>query len=242
MTPLTKRTPDRRRHLDQVRAVSYIRQSKRREDDSRASPEAQRAKCEALITAKGWDLARELRGRGPLRLGPERGAPGVRGNDDGCPGGHVDAVVVFALSRLTRQGAFEAMKIEEELRRHDVLLVSVEQPFLDTSTPVGVAIFGLIAALAKQESDLESGHGRAVHGAGHGRGPCRHGRRPRPGEPSGVVPVASRAEVQRGRCGGSAEVGVRAAAGGAASGRAALSVATALGAVLGRAPTPRSSF
>nr|WP_244908617.1 recombinase family protein [Streptomyces hygroscopicus] len=38
--------------------------------------------------------------------------------------GHVDAVVVFALSRLTRQGAFEAMKIEEELRSHGVLLVS----------------------------------------------------------------------------------------------------------------------
>ncbi len=70
--------------------------------------------------------------------------------------GHVDAVVVFALSRLTRLGAFEAMKIESELRSHGVLLVSVEEPFLDTSTPVGVAIFGLIAALAKQESDLKS--------------------------------------------------------------------------------------
>ncbi|GAA3801305.1 hypothetical protein GCM10022206_45350 [Streptomyces chiangmaiensis] len=55
MTPLTKRGCDWTPNLDHVRAVSYIRQSKRREDDSASSPEAQRTKCEALITAKGWD-------------------------------------------------------------------------------------------------------------------------------------------------------------------------------------------
>ncbi|MER5698199.1 recombinase family protein [Streptomyces mirabilis] len=57
MTPLTKRGHGWTPNLDHVRAVSYIRQSKRREDDSASSPEAQRTKCEALITAKGWDSA-----------------------------------------------------------------------------------------------------------------------------------------------------------------------------------------
>ncbi|MFF1846866.1 recombinase family protein [Streptomyces sp. NPDC058217] len=72
--------------------------------------------------------------------------------------GHVDAVVVFSLSRLTRQGALEAMLINNELAKHGVLLVSVEEPYLDTSTPMGVAIFGLIAALAQQESDMKSAY------------------------------------------------------------------------------------
>ncbi|QHA05899.1 hypothetical protein GQF42_23770 [Streptomyces broussonetiae] len=40
---------------------------------------------------------------------------------------------MFSLSRLTRQGALEAMLINEELAKHGVLLVSVEEPYLDTS-------------------------------------------------------------------------------------------------------------
>ncbi|MFI9082380.1 recombinase family protein [Streptomyces sioyaensis] len=111
-----------------MRAVSYIGQSKRREDDSRASPEAQREKCEALITAKGWDLAGSCAdvGRSGCDSNVER--PEFEEMMTAVRAGHVDAVVVFALSRLTRQGAFEAMKIEEELRRRGVLLVSVEEP------------------------------------------------------------------------------------------------------------------
>jgi site-specific DNA recombinase len=138
--------------------VSYIRQSKRREDDSQSSPEAQRAKCEALITAKGWDLAGTFADVGRSGWDPNVERPEFEEMMSAVRAGHVDAVIVFALSRLTRQGAFEAMKIEEELRRHGVLLVSVEEPFLDTSTPVGIAIFGLIAALAKQESDMKSAY------------------------------------------------------------------------------------
>ncbi|WNZ11891.1 hypothetical protein [Streptomyces sp. 11x1] len=82
MTPLSKRAPEWRPDLDDVRAVSCIRQSKQREDDGKASPEAQRTKCEALITAKGWDIA-----------------------------GHF----ADGLSRLTRQGALEAVLIIREL-------------------------------------------------------------------------------------------------------------------------------
>ncbi|MEU3710278.1 recombinase family protein [Streptomyces catenulae] len=128
MTPLIKRTPDWRRNLDQVRAVSYIRQSKRREDDSQASPEAQREKCEALITAKGWDLAGSFADVGRSGWDPNVERPEFEEMLTAVRAGHVDAVVVFALSRLTRQGAFEAMKIEEELRRYGVLLVSVWSP------------------------------------------------------------------------------------------------------------------
>ncbi|MBW8090034.1 recombinase family protein [Streptomyces hygroscopicus subsp. hygroscopicus] len=83
--------------------------------------------------------------------------------------GHVDAVVVFAPSRLTRQGAFEAMKIEEELRSHGVLLVSVEKSFLDTSTPVGVAIFGLIRA---RSDSITTKSATGPRGTGTSHSPC----------------------------------------------------------------------
>ncbi|MEN1890649.1 recombinase family protein [Streptomyces mirabilis] len=97
-------------------------------------------------------------------MGPEGRPARVRGDPEfeemmsAVRAGHVDAVVVFSLSRLARQGAFEAMLINQELAKHGVLLVSVEEPYLDTSTPMGVAIFGLIAALAQQESDMKSAY------------------------------------------------------------------------------------
>lgn len=189
MTPLSKRAPEWRRNLDQVRAVSYIRQSKRREDDSQASPEAQREKCEALITAKGWDLAGSFADVGRSGWDPNVERPEFQELMTAVRAGQVDAVVVFALSRLTRQGAFEAMKINEVLSRHGVLLVSVEEPYLDTSTPMGVAIFGLVAALAKQESDLKSAYVTAT----------KETLRKAGGHVSGIAPYGFRGErVQRG--------------------------------------------
>lgn len=115
-------------------------------------------KCEALITAKGWDIAGHFADVGKSGWDPNVERPEFEEMMAAVRTGHVDAVVVFSLSRLTRQGALEAMLINEELARHGVRLVSVEEPYLDTSTPMGVAIFGLIAALAQQESDLKSAY------------------------------------------------------------------------------------
>ncbi|MER6459836.1 recombinase family protein [Streptomyces sp. NPDC001288] len=158
MAPLVKQGPDWTPNLDHVRAVSYIRQSRKREDDSASSTEAQRTKCEALITAKGWDNAGHFADVGTSGWDPKVVRPEFEEMMSAVRAGHVDAVVVFSLSRLTRQGALEAMLINEELAEHGVLLVSVEEPYLDTSTPMGVAIFGLIAVLAQQESDMKSAY------------------------------------------------------------------------------------
>ncbi|ARF55125.1 hypothetical protein B1H19_13780 [Streptomyces gilvosporeus] len=158
MTPLTKRTPGWRPNLDHVRAVSYIRQSKRREDDSQGSPLAQRDRCSSLIASKGWDDAGHFEDVGKSGWDPRVHRPGFEEMMAAVRAGHVDAVVVFSLSRLTRRGALEAMKIIDELERYGVRLVSVEEPYLDTSTPVGVGILAIIAGLAQQESDLKSAY------------------------------------------------------------------------------------
>ncbi len=69
-----------------------------------------------------------------------------------------DVVVIYMLSRLTRQGAAEALKIQQELAKHGVALVSTQEPFINTSddNPFGVAFFALIAGLAHQESKNKS--------------------------------------------------------------------------------------
>jgi DNA invertase Pin-like site-specific DNA recombinase len=144
--------------MDHVRAVSYIRQSKKREDDSKSSPEAQRAKCEAQMVAKGWANTGTFADIGKSGWDPNVQRPEFEEMMAAVRGRQVDAIVVFSLSRLTRQGALEAMLINEELTKYGVILVSVEESYLDTSSPMGIAIFGLIAALAKQESDLKSAY------------------------------------------------------------------------------------
>ncbi len=76
--------------------------------------------------------------------------------------GEVDVVVVDELSRLTRKGAHDALEIDNDFKRYGVRFVSVLEPFLDTSNAIGVAIFALIAVLAKQDSDIKAERLRGV--------------------------------------------------------------------------------
>lgn len=110
------------------------------------------------MQSRGWDNAGHFEDIGKSGWDPNTHRPGFEEMMAAVRGGHVDAVVVFSLSRLTRRGALEAMKIIDELERHGVRLVSVEEPYLDTSTPVGVGILAIIAGLAQQESDLKSAY------------------------------------------------------------------------------------
>jgi hypothetical protein len=72
--------------------------------------------------------------------------------------GEFDVLVIYMLSRLTRQGAAEALRIQQELAKSGVALVSTQEPFINTSddNPFGVAFFALIAGLAHQESKNKS--------------------------------------------------------------------------------------
>lgn len=88
-----------------------------------------------MITAKGWDSAGHFADVGKSGWDHNATRPEFEEMTAAVHAGHVDAVIVFSLSRLTRQGALEARLINEELARHDVRLVSVEEPYLDTSGP-----------------------------------------------------------------------------------------------------------
>lgn len=153
MTPPVSTHP-----ADIVRAGIYGRQSEARTDGSKASTETQLAAGTSLADARGWhtsdalmfaDIGRSGWDPTVIRDEFERMMNAVRA-------GLVDVIIVHELSRLTRKGAFDAMEIDEELKKYGVRLVSVLEPFIDTSSPIGQAIFALIAALAKQDSDMKS--------------------------------------------------------------------------------------
>ncbi len=145
--------------LDVVRVGLYARQSSKRPDASEASPEAQLSAGHALVAARAtskWQVVREYKDVGKSGWDPKVVRPDFEEMMSSVERGELDVIVINELSRLTRQGAYEAMTIDKKLRESGVRLVSVQEPFLDTSNPVGEAIFALIAALAKQDSDIKA--------------------------------------------------------------------------------------
>lgn len=154
MTPFVTLPTEER--LDTVRVAVYARQSKARPDSSEASPEAQLAAGAALADSRGWQVVHRFKDVGRSGWDPNAVRPGFEELMAAVRVGEVDAVVVNELSRLTRKGAHDALEIDKEFKKHGVRFVSVLEPFLDTSNPIGVAIFALIAALAKQDSDIKA--------------------------------------------------------------------------------------
>lgn len=148
------------RGQDMVRAVTYERQSHKSETDSQASPKMQRDKSVAFVHSQdNWALIdTDYSDVGLSGYDPNVYRPGFERMMADARQRKFDVVVIYMLSRLTRQGAAEALKIQQELAQYGVALVSTQEPFINTSddNPFGVAFFALIAGLAHQESKNKS--------------------------------------------------------------------------------------
>jgi DNA invertase Pin-like site-specific DNA recombinase len=77
--------------------------------------------------------------------------------------GRIDVVIVWAIDRLTRQGVVGIARFLAVMEETGVELVSVTQPFLDTTTPLGRGVLAMIASLAEQESANTSARVRRNH-------------------------------------------------------------------------------
>ncbi|MEV5970169.1 recombinase family protein [Streptomyces sp. NPDC051921] len=148
------------RDQDMIRAVTYERQSHKSETDSQASPKMQRDKSIAYINSQeNWThVPTDYADVGISGYDPNVYRPGFERLMEDARAGKFDVVVIYMLSRLTRQGAAEAMKIQQDLAKCGVAIVSTQEPFINTSddNPFGVAFFALIAGLAHQESKNKS--------------------------------------------------------------------------------------
>ncbi|MGW6227371.1 recombinase family protein, partial [Cellulosimicrobium cellulans] len=144
------------------RAVTYGRQSRERADKSAASPEAQRQSGLAHVTAQGWEHVEHFEDLGRSGWDPEVERPGLEAALRAVDDGRADVLVVYKLDRLSRAGVAEAVALVERIRRAGGAFASVREPFLDLTDPMGLAIFGIFAALAQQESENISTRTRAA--------------------------------------------------------------------------------
>jgi DNA invertase Pin-like site-specific DNA recombinase len=86
-----------------------------------------------------------------------------------------DTLIVYKLDRLARSSK-QLQDIAYELRQQDVELVSISEQ-LDTRTPMGRAMFGMIGVMAELERDMVRERTQAGLEAARARG--RNGGRPK---------------------------------------------------------------
>lgn len=160
------------------RAVTYARQSKERGDKSAASPEGQRRATRAHVEAQGWEHFEHFADLGRSGWDPKADRPGLDGALAALEAGHADVIVVHRLDRLSRAGVVEAVALVRRIQKAGAVFVSVKEPFFDLTDEMGLAVFGIFAALAKQESDNISTRTLAAKAVLRGVGSHMSGRPP----------------------------------------------------------------
>jgi site-specific DNA recombinase len=129
--------------------AAYVRVSTEEQARSGLGLDAQKARCIAMATVKGWP--------DPIIYADE----GVSGTKHSRPqldrlladieAGQIDAVIILALDRLGRNTRL-TLDLVARISKHAVL-VSCKEAF-DTATPQGQFAIALFAALAQLERDM----------------------------------------------------------------------------------------
>jgi len=121
-------------------------------DGESESPDQQLGDGHGLADQRGWQVVQTYVERDVSGYKRDVKRPQYDRLVRDMKAGKLDVVVVWAIDRLTRQGVIGISKFMDVMEQTGVELVSVTQPFLDTTTPLGRGVLALIASLAEQES------------------------------------------------------------------------------------------
>lgn len=135
---------------DIKRACVYTRVSTAEQANEGYSIDEQERMCKAAITSKGWNYVRTYSDPGVTGRTMDR--PGLKSMIDAIQCGEINAVVIYKLDRLSRKQRDTMTIIEDILLKNDVALVSLNET-LDTSTPWGRAMIGILSSFNQMESE-----------------------------------------------------------------------------------------
>ncbi len=157
-----------------MKAAIYTRLSQDR--DGETSTERQEADCRAYAAARGWEVETVYRDK--LSGYKDVVRPDYERFIDDLRTGAIDVGIIWKLDRLTRKGIKDIAPLLEALQLGGTALASVNDS-IDTSTAMGEGVLGLLASIAKQESQNTSLRVRSAMGkiARDGK-PNRSGCRP----------------------------------------------------------------
>ena len=109
----------------------------------------QREVLEQAARARGWEIVAVYEDIGSGAKGDREGFRNLLRD---AARRHFDAVLVWALDRLSREGLSRTVQLIEQLDRWGVRIVSHTEPYLDTSNELARSILlAVIATLAKLE-------------------------------------------------------------------------------------------
>ena len=131
-----------------MRAAIYTRISLD-SDGTSDSPERQEAACRQLCDQRGWDVVAVYVDR-DISASSGKRRPDLERMWAALEAKQFDVVVIFKLDRLTRRFT-DTSPIIERLQRAGADLVSVNDS-IDTTTPMGQGVLGLLVSVAEQEA------------------------------------------------------------------------------------------
>ena len=151
-------TPEVAPSSSPLRVALYLRVS-----DSRSEVENQRRDLESMVEGRGWRIVREFVDEGKTAWvdGSTETRPGLRDLALGAHRGEFDAVLIWALDRLTREGPEVAFRLIRKLREAGVELVSHQEPSLSLAGVAGDVMVAVSASYAQAYSDRLSARVKA---------------------------------------------------------------------------------
>jgi len=133
-----------------IRAGAYIRVSTTEQAETGTSLTMQRNQILAQIAAKGWTLHDIYEDAG--HSGGSLNRPALQRLLADINTDTIQAVVIYKLDRLSRKQRDTLYLLEDVFLTKDVALVSITES-LDTSTPTGRAMIGMLSLFAQLERD-----------------------------------------------------------------------------------------
>lgn len=134
------------------RVAVYLRVSTDEQRRSGLGITAQRERCEAMATVKGWPAPVVYADEGKSGTIENLKRDGLRDLLEAVQAKRVDAVIVNDISRIARRSRL-VLEAIEMMDKAGVMFVSCKEAF-DTTTPQGQFVLTLFAALGQLERDL----------------------------------------------------------------------------------------
>lgn len=134
---------------DIIKAAVYTRVSTE-EQINGFSLEEQERKCKAAIESKGWIYTQTY--TDPGVSGRTMNRQGLQKMLKAIDNGEINAVVIYKLDRLSRKQRDTMTLIEDVFLNKQIILSSLSET-LDTSTPWGRAMIGILSSFNQMESE-----------------------------------------------------------------------------------------
>jgi DNA invertase Pin-like site-specific DNA recombinase len=154
-----------------MRAAIYVRVSL---DDGRQTVENQSQQLSEFCERMGWQVVSEF---SDAKSGKSLDRPGFKRMMEAASKRTFDVLVFWDLSRLSRGGVSETLRVLEQVKAWGIAYRSLQESYIDTLGPFGDVVISLLASIAKLER--EKIRERTLAGLARARKAGRIGGRPR---------------------------------------------------------------